>query len=120
MLVFPSAKRVTFVRGHLGCCPWSRLCGIFRALSRSARDAIGSYSDMRAPPTSPHSIKAVSYENLREPDLPVEVLSLAELRIKARPGFLSSPRRPKFHEVHVVTAGKLELEVDFERVPLDR
>jgi len=75
---------------------------------------------MRAPPPSPHSIKAVSYENLREPDLPVEVMSLAELRIKARPGFLSSPRRPKFHEVHVVTAGKLELEVDFERVPLDR
>ena len=73
---------------------------------------------MRPPSQSP-SIPAVGYENPRDPDLPVEVISLAELRLKAPPGYLSSPRRPKFHEVHVVTDGQLELEVDFERVALD-
>ena len=73
---------------------------------------------MRRSSSSSPSIQAVGYENPREPDLPVEVMSFAELRIKAPPGYVSSPRRPKFHEVHVVTDGHLELEVDFERVPL--
>ena len=75
---------------------------------------------MRRASSSAASIQAVLYDNPREPDLPLEVVSLAELRIKAPPGFLASPRRPKFHQVHVVTDGHLELEVDFERVPLDR
>ena len=75
---------------------------------------------MRRASSSTPSIQAVRYDNPREPGLPLEVVSLAELRIKAPPGFLASPRRPKFHEVHVVTDGHLELEVDFERVPLDR
>jgi len=74
---------------------------------------------MRPSSSSSPSIQAVGYDNPREPDLPFEVMSLAELRMKAPPGFLSSPRRPQFHEVHVVTHGHLELEVDFERVPLN-
>ncbi len=74
---------------------------------------------MRPSPSTP-SIQAIGYKNPRDPDLPVEVISLAELRLKAPAGFLASPRRPMFHQVHVVTEGHLELEVDFERVPLDR
>jgi AraC-like DNA-binding protein len=74
---------------------------------------------MRRVSSSSPSIQAVRYKNPREPDLPVEVVSLAELRIRAPPGFLASPRRPKFHQVHVVTDGHLELELDFERVSLD-
>jgi AraC-like DNA-binding protein len=74
---------------------------------------------MRRVSASSPSIQAVRYKNAREADLPVEVVPLAELRIKAPPDFLASPRRPRFHQVHVVTDGHLELEVDFERVLLD-
>ena len=74
---------------------------------------------MRRSSSSSPSIPAIGYDNPREPDLPLEVMSLAQLRLKAPAGYLSSPRRPKFHEVHVVTDGYLELEVDFERVRVD-
>jgi AraC-like DNA-binding protein len=71
-------------------------------------------------PSSPRSIPAVRYKNPRQPGLPVEVVSFAELRAKAPPGFLASPRRPEFHQVHVATHGRTELEIDFARVALDR
>jgi len=66
------------------------------------------------------SIPAVTYENPREHDLPVEIVSLAELRAKAPAGYLERPQRPSFHQVHVLTRGHCELEVDFERVALNR
>jgi AraC-like DNA-binding protein len=72
----------------------------------------------RAPSSS--SIRPVTYRNPRNPDSPVEVLALAELRRKAPAGYLVHPQRPAFHQVHVLTRGHCELEVDFERVALNR
>jgi AraC-like DNA-binding protein len=69
-----------------------------------------------APPT----IHPVPFRNPRYPELPVEILAIAELRRKAPLGYLLQPQRPSFHQVHVVTRGRSELEVDFERVALDR
>src|SRR5262245_25402115 len=98
--------------------PRRRLHLFYRAIELNP-DAIGSKWDMGRVASSSSSIQAIRYKNPREADLPVEVVSLAKLRSKAPPGFLESPRRPKFHEVHVVTDGHLEIEVDFEHVPLD-
>jgi AraC-like DNA-binding protein len=69
---------------------------------------------------APSTIHPVPFRNPRYPELPVEILAIAELRRKAPAGYLAQPQRPSFHQVHVVTRGRCELEVDFERVALDR
>lgn len=66
------------------------------------------------------TIQRVPFRNPRHPELPVEILAISELRRKAPAGYLQQPQRPSFHQVHVLTRGRCELEVDFERVALDR
>jgi AraC-binding-like domain len=83
-------------------------------------DVGGSKADMSPRPSSRRSIPAIRYDNPRDPDLPLEIMSFSELRVRATPEFRASPRRPKFHQVHVVTDGRSEIEVDFECLALDR
>ena len=49
----------------------------------------------------------------------VEVMSLAELRSRARPGALTAPTRPAFHHLLTLSSGVLEHTVDFTGYTLE-
>src|ERR1700691_4433642 len=49
----------------------------------------------------------------------VEVMPLAELRARARPGALTAPTRPAFHHLLTLTSGVLEHTVDFTGYTLE-
>jgi AraC-like DNA-binding protein len=48
----------------------------------------------------------------------LEVMTLADLRAMAAPGFLAAPQRPEFHLLLLVTAGATTVTVDFRPCPL--
>ncbi len=64
------------------------------------------------------AIPRVPFDNPSQPESPVEVLAFAALRKKAPAGYLARPQRPAFHQVHVVSRGHCEPEIDFARVAL--
>lgn len=71
-----------------------------------------------APAFRSASIQSVIYRNPRRPELPLEVLGIAELRRKAPAGYLARPQRPDFHQLLVPVRGHCVHEVDFQRVTL--
>jgi AraC-like DNA-binding protein len=71
---------------------------------------------MRLP--SPAAIEAVDFRNPRFPALPVEAMTLAELRARVPGRHLRHSSRPQFHQLIHLSAGQTPHFVDFVRYDL--
>ncbi len=67
-----------------------------------------------------NSIPPVAFASLIHPDLPVEVIELADLVSRMGQQYLAIPKRPTFPSFLLVHSGQGSHTIDFERIPLKR